>query len=79
MRVIKTITDTMLQKMREINKCQGKFISHLFLLFLSMRQRMTYMMMSRYGIYCEQTYRNQFDKDFDFKAFNTHLKVEVKC
>jgi len=31
MKVIKTITDTMLQKMREINKCQGKFISHLFL------------------------------------------------
>lgn len=78
MKVINTITHTILQKMCDINKCQGKFISHLFLLFLSMRQRMTYMMMSRYGIYCEQTYRNQFDKDFDFKAFNTYL-IDEYC
>jgi hypothetical protein len=73
MKEINTFTGTILQKMPDINKCQRKFIQHLLLLFLSMRQRMNYMMMSRHGVYCEQTYRIQFSKEFDFKAFNTHL------
>jgi hypothetical protein len=73
MRVKITITETILQKMSGINKCQRRFISHLLHLFLSMRQNMTYLMMSRYGNYCEQTYRIQYSHDFDFKQFNTHL------
>jgi hypothetical protein len=73
MRVINTVTSTILQKMVGINKCQRDFLSHLLVLFLSMRQRMNYLMMSRHGYYCEQTYRLQYSKDFDFKTFNTHL------
>lgn len=73
MKVVTTVTVAILQKMSGITKCQSKFITHLVVLFLSMRQRMTFMMMSRYGDYCEQTYRNQYSDTFDFRAFNTHL------
>ena len=73
MKVIHTVTSTILGQMSGINKCQYKFILHLIELFLSMRQRMTYMMMSRYGEYCEQTYRLQYSKDFNFTSFNTEL------
>jgi hypothetical protein len=76
MKEINTFTATILQKMPDINKCQRKFIQHLLLLFLSMHQRMNYMMMSRQGDYCEETYRIQFSKEFDFKVFNTHLISE---
>lgn len=73
MKVIDTITSAIIGQMSGINKCQRQFMLHLIGLFLSMRQRMTYMMMSRYGNYCEQTYRIQFSKDFDFERFNTEL------
>ena len=29
--------------------------------------------MARYGTYCEQSYRQNFEKDFDFKALNSQL------
>jgi hypothetical protein len=77
MEVITTIADAILQKKRDINECQSKFISHIFLLFLSMRHRTAYMMMSRYGIYREQTYRNQFDKSFEFGSVKNVLIKKV--
>lgn len=79
MKVISTITSTIIGQMSGINKCQRKFITRLLELFLSMHQRMTYLMMSRYGNYCEQTYRIQYSKEFDFKEFNTHLINKYSC
>ena len=70
---IETFTGAILQKMSGIGKSQYKFIVHIVHLYLSMRGRKNYMMMSRYGTYCEQTYRQNFEKDFDFKQLNTEL------
>ena len=71
---VETFTAAILRKMSGIGKCQMKFIVHIVHLFLSMRGRKNYLMMSRYGHYGEQTYRQNFEKDFDFRGFNTELK-----
>jgi len=41
-----------------------------------MRGRKNFLMMERYGKYGEQTYRQSFEKDFDFKAFNKELTAQ---
>ena len=43
------------------------------LLFLSMRVRRTYLNLERHGDYCEQSFRLNYEKDFDFKTYNTAL------
>jgi hypothetical protein len=70
---VETFTAAILRKMSGIGKSQTKFIIHIISLFLSMRNRCTYLMMERYGTYREQSYRQNFEKDFDFKTFNTTL------
>lgn len=75
---VETITGTILQKMYDIGKCQMKFIIHLAGLYLSMRGRKNFLMMERYGKYGEQTYRQNFEKDFDFKRFNK-LLIDSYC
>jgi hypothetical protein len=75
---VETFTGAILQKMSGICKSQVKFIVHIVKLFLSMRGRKTYLMMARYGTYCEQTYRQNFEKDFDFKALNKEL-IKTYC
>ena len=73
---VETFTAAILRKMSVIGKCQEKFILHIVHLFLSMRSRYTYLNMARYGKYCEQSYRQNFEKDFDFKSFNKALIQE---
>ena len=75
---VKTFTAAILQKMSGIGKSQMKFIVHIVHLFLSMRGRKNYLMMARYGTYCEQSYRQNFEKEFDFKSFNKKL-IEENC
>lgn len=75
---VETFTGAILQKMTGVCKSQMKFIVHIVHLFLSMRGRKNYLMMARYGIYCEQTYRQNFEKDFDFKQLNRDL-IKTYC
>ena len=70
---VETITGSILRKMSDIGKCQMKFLIHIVHLYLIMRGRKNFLMMERYGKYGEQTYRQSFEKDFDFKAFNKEL------
>jgi len=67
------LIDTILQKMGQIKKWQGKFVSKILLLCLSMGGRFNFMQMGREGNYNEQTYRNNFEKSFDFLKFNIEL------
>lgn len=50
----------------------------IFMLFMGLRGRYNFLNMSRYGKYSEQTYRNHFQKLFDFKTFNKEL-IKRKC
>jgi hypothetical protein len=65
-------------KMSGLNKARKKFLITLFMLYLGLRGRYNFLNMSRYGEYGEQTYRNQFEKKFDFINFNTKL-IKSTC
>lgn len=65
-------------KMFGLNKARRKFMITIFMLYLGLRGRYNFLNMARYGEYSEQTYRNQFDKPFDFIEFNTAM-IKANC
>lgn len=67
-----------LEKMPIENKARENFICRTFLLLMGLRGRYTFQNLSRYGYYGEQTYRNNYEKEFDFKTFNLEL-VKQSC
>lgn len=62
-----------LKKMPNINLPQINFITEILILFLSVKGRMNFLQLERYGERCEQSYRSNFAKPFDFLSFNQHL------
>ena len=68
----------MIEKMQGINKSRKKFLIRIFILFMGLRGRHNFLNMARYGSYNEQTYRNNFQKCFDFKSFNNEL-IKNSC
>ena len=70
---VETFIGAILGTMLNIGKCQTKFMRHIFGLYLSLRGRYNFLNLSRYGRYSEQGYRQNFEADFDFKAFNKGL------
>ncbi len=56
-----------------INKCRQRFLVETFILFLSIKGRVNFLQLGRYGKYKEQRYRIQFQRDFDFMSFNSEL------
>ena len=65
-------------KMSGLNKSRKKFMIRIFILYLGLRGRYNFLNMARYGDCSEQTYRNQFDKPFDFVEFNTAM-IKTYC
>lgn len=63
--------------MGEITKWQRGFISKIFLLCIGMEGRFNFLQMGREGEYHEQTYRNNFEREFDFMTFNSHLIDQI--
>ena len=72
------LIDAIIQKMSGINKARKNFLLHIFMLYLGLRGRYNFLNMSRYGEYGEQTYRNQFEKKFNFIGFNSEL-IKSHC
>jgi hypothetical protein len=60
-----------------ISKSRKKFINHILILFLSIKGRVNFLQMERYGVYCEQSYRESFKEEFNFFEFNKALISEV--
>jgi len=54
----------------KMNTPRRDFIVDIMLLFLSVPGRMNFLQFGRYGKSCEQRYRQQFEKEFDFLKFN---------
>ena len=69
----KTLISTIFGKMSEINKWKTDFISEILLLCIGIGGRFNFMQMGREGKYNEQTYRNNFEKGFDFARFNIEM------
>ena len=65
----------MLEKMPKVNQRRMSFLIEIFILFLSIRGRINFLQLARYGKYKEQRYRQQFEKPFDFLAFNKELTL----
>src|SRR3546814_4587176 len=59
--------------MKNINACRQRFMVEAVTLFLSIKGRINFQQLERYGKYSEQRYRIQFEKPFDFMGFNSGL------
>jgi len=71
----KQLIYSMLDKMANINKWRKDFMIEVFMLFLSIKGRINFFQLERYGQFCEQRYRQQFEKPFDFMEFNKQLAI----
>lgn len=56
-----------------LNKARKKFIKNVFVSFLSIKGRINFLQLERFGDYSECTYRSQFQQRFDFFEFNKNL------
>jgi len=65
----------MIDKLPNINQWRRTFLIETLILFLSIRGRINFLQLARYGKYKEQRYRQQFEKRFDFLAFNKELTL----
>ena len=57
----------------ELNKSRKDFIVCVLWHILSIKGKINFLQFGRFSPYGEQTYRNQFEKRFDFLAFNKQL------
>ncbi len=71
----KNLIICMLDKLPNINQWRRDFLIEIFILFLSIRGRINFLQLARYGKYKEQRYRQQFEKSFDFLTFNKELTL----
>jgi len=69
----KALIGKVLNKLQGLNKPRKYFMIHIMSLYLSIRGRYTFQGLSRYGGKCEKSYRLQFEKPFDYLAFNIEL------
>jgi hypothetical protein len=72
------LIDAILSKMSGMNKWRRDFMRHVIHLFLCMRGRHNFENMERYGSYNECSYRQNFEKHFDFALFNREL-IQRAC
>ena len=67
-----TSLTTIVAKMPALTKPRTDFINHVLLLFLSLRNRINFLMLARHSQqYVESTYRLHFNEFHDFAAMNT--------
>lgn len=59
--------------MPSIGKRHTNFILEVFGLFLSIKGRINFLSLARYGMCEEHHYHTRFDKDFDYLTYNTQL------
>jgi len=73
---IKPLIYSSLKTISDLNKTRRDFIVGTFLLFLSIKGRINFLQLARHSEYCEQRYRIQFEKTFDFMDFNKTFIME---
>lgn len=66
---------SMLNKTTDINKWRKDFMIEIFMLFLSIKGRINFFQLERYGQFSEQRYRQQFEKPFDFMELNKEIAI----
>ena len=74
----KSIVFSTLNQMKNLNPRRTHFFVHVLSLFLSIKGRLNFLQLERFGNFDEQTFRNHFEKKFDFLEFNKIL-VKDNC
>lgn len=69
----KSLIINTLDKISKFNKRRIDFLHETIILFLSIKGRINFLQLSRFGTHGEQRYRMQFEKPFDFIGFNREL------
>ena len=69
------LISSMIDRLPDINQWRRTFLMETLILFLSIRGRINFLQLARYGKYKEQRYRQQFEKRFDFLTFNKELTL----
>jgi len=62
---------------RTMNKARKHFIFTVLLQILSIKGKINFLQLARYSSVCEQTFRINFEKEFDFLRFNKLLSEEI--
>jgi len=73
-----SLINAIIAKIGKTTKPRQKFIRHILILYMGLRGKYNFINMSRYGLYTEQTYRNQMNKPFDWSGFNMNL-IQQHC
>jgi len=68
--IISTLENDVFNK---LNKSRKDFIVSVLWHILSIKGRINFLQLGRFSPLCEQTFRNQFEKEFDFFSFNKLL------
>ena len=71
----KVLIPSMIDKLPNINLWRRLFLIETFILFMSIRGRINFLQLARYGKHKEQRYRQQFEKPFDFLSFNKEFTL----
>jgi hypothetical protein len=71
----KALISSMIDKMSNINQWRRSFLIETLTLFMSIRGRINFLQLARYGKHKEQRYRQQFEKPFDFLSFNKEFTL----
>lgn len=64
-----------LDKISVFNKCRKDFFCEVIILLLSIKGRVNFLQLGRFGNFKEQRYRQQFEKPFPFLDFNKELTL----
>ncbi len=72
----KQLIYSMLDKTTNINKWRKDFIIEVFMLFLSIKGRINFFQLERYGQFCEQRYRQQFEKPFLDSSYKCNKSIQ---
>jgi hypothetical protein len=68
--------NNVINKMEGIKKCRQLFLVNSMSLFLSIKGRINFLQLQRFSGTDEQTFRNHFEKSFDFLKFNLEIVKE---
>lgn len=68
--------NNVINKMESLNKLRKSFFLQTVYLFLAIKGKINFLQLERFGESDEQTFRNHFDKPFDFLKFNSELVKE---
>lgn len=69
------LISNMIDRLPNINQWRRSFLIETLILFMSIKGRINFLQLARYGKHKEQRYRQQFEKPFDFLSFNKELTL----